>query len=823
MSVSGRNVAPIPQRKKVALPELEKNMTYARNDDDAKIVDKSDGVPSPDVLPVHRMSETESVDALMWIQSYSLNLDNIKDATKRFVAVAEHQSRETPLNEITSLTRSLLSAFIGGTIKGLASIISALIIEDELQNIADQLEAIANELAKISDLLDEAINEIKVSVEFNTWLTAYVQWEFAIRNGEEKLSWTLAELGSTSDGVVRLKLIRDYVNYFEANDIEGAIRNIHRVSGLDPTPTTNNLFQLYSKEKDYNPKELTNLMIVLTDVIISGSVQIMTYYTFKYGVDKAMGSLATNYAILDDIRIQYEYHVWYILRDFRERAKADIESVLNEQESVNDQLELTKAIQQTLTAHYYWFSWSVVFISSTGLYNEGTYECRGGDYIYMENAGPWKNKYIVAVWQDISLPLSSCSQVMAGNTLVFLASTEGQHTDRIVSSENMMTVTACWSQKESVQYAYLGTSTTYYMPVWIATEAYQPSITCSQSSACSGHGQCLLVPSSPLKLCICENSYYGENCESRAEFEVGNFSGSLLTSLRKRHIVKALDRKINDGNRKIMDVLSYLKAVVGHVDVINKAEYIRTRYGQLLDMVISEDQFSYAMTGFVRKESVDYILLELQNTLLGVGVFDHEDGDILTAFKKAYVARRGYFIACTEEYASDVSEMIARLLDINQMLYEAMNFYLDWLLQNYPDTERDALIKEVFSYVAEFQTRREHYIQAWTAESCPTLDVPELIQNYCSEMMSYDGLMLELKCGNQKVAEPDKIACIRNGTQLIWSQIPTCVYDWGEWGDWSACDKTCGGGNQTRVRTSPNGDRDEDYRPCNTESCCQGR
>ena len=400
----------------------------------------------------------------------------------------------------------------------------------EHEKVMKELTDIQNAITDLSDQLKDVTTEITSNVAFHNWLTTYITWELDIRNCDDKLTTVMADMVKTTDSGELTRLLEEYITYYEQHNTEDAIKNIHALTGKPSTVTTRNLFELFVEEVGYHPHALGELMLVLTELVTSAATQTMTYYAFKVGTERAEQAYSDIQLLLDDIRIQFEWNIWYIRRDIRYHAMNEITSFIDDHPEIDAKDELVHAIHKHLSSLYMWFNWAVVVKSNKKLHTNGEFESRGDDYMYIPDYGDGKFN-ILAVWQDESTTATSCTDSIRGSTVIFWDQDTTGQPDVIAADSEMMTSTSCSPYLQSVQNYYFDEVTTIYrMPQWIGTPHYSPSTECDAHEPCNGHGSCLAVPHTSDKMCICYPQYMGDDCE--AENSVSESIQSLLVLLR---------------------------------------------------------------------------------------------------------------------------------------------------------------------------------------------------------------------------------------------------------------------------------------------------
>ncbi|XP_043569910.1 cephalotoxin-like protein [Chiloscyllium plagiosum] len=144
-----------------------------------------------------------------------------------------------------------------------------------------RLSQINSKLDKLLSNLNHMETRIKSSIVGNTFISTYMDWEYAIRNGAVKLRDIRHQMGLTQDKRRQRNLALDYITYYNNNQIEGNIMNLHRVSVTANNPTNRNLFDLFIEHQSCDVTQLSGLMIILKNLMTSAAQQTMTYYYFK--------------------------------------------------------------------------------------------------------------------------------------------------------------------------------------------------------------------------------------------------------------------------------------------------------------------------------------------------------------------------------------------------------------------------------------------------------------------------------------------------------------------------------------------------------------
>ena len=136
-------------------------------------------------------------------------------------------------------------------------------------------------LDRLDEKLDEMEESIKVNTEFNTFLSAWIKWEYASRNGAKKLSDIRKAMGTKTRRIDQVKLAEEYVEYYENNNLDGNLQNLYRMAALPEEITQRNIFDRFIAEYGCDITKLSELMILIKNIMTSAAQQKLTYYYFK--------------------------------------------------------------------------------------------------------------------------------------------------------------------------------------------------------------------------------------------------------------------------------------------------------------------------------------------------------------------------------------------------------------------------------------------------------------------------------------------------------------------------------------------------------------
>ena len=127
------------------------------------------------------------------------------------------------------------------------SVASTFFMPSQLEVIQENFDKVNKKLDGLSWQMNSIKDELKTSIEYNSWFTTYIDWELDIRNGDIKLNEIKNKLRNSNDEKDKLKLFEIYVNYFETQDIDGKSNKIYQLTALESI-TTKNLFNLFNEK-----------------------------------------------------------------------------------------------------------------------------------------------------------------------------------------------------------------------------------------------------------------------------------------------------------------------------------------------------------------------------------------------------------------------------------------------------------------------------------------------------------------------------------------------------------------------------------------------
>ena len=148
--------------------------------------------------------------------------------------------------KLTKVGKALKAVQAASTV---ASIVFTFFMPSKLDVITSLINERFKEVNAKLDSLDEKIDEmeslIKAKSAFNTFLSAWIKWEYASRNGAKKLSDIRKAMGTKTRRIDQVKLVEEYVNYYENNNLDGNLQNLYRMATLPEGITHRNIFDRF--------------------------------------------------------------------------------------------------------------------------------------------------------------------------------------------------------------------------------------------------------------------------------------------------------------------------------------------------------------------------------------------------------------------------------------------------------------------------------------------------------------------------------------------------------------------------------------------------
>ena len=757
--------------------------------------------------------------------------DSLKALKKLGVRRKAYEFRK--YTKLVGKVSAMLSAVSG--FAAIFSVVSTFFMPSQLEVIQENFDKVNKKLDGLSTQMNSVKNELKSSIEFNSWITAYVDWELDIRHGDDKLNEMKNRLRNTDNERDRLKLFETYVNHFEAQNIDGKSDKVYHLTALEST-TTKNLFQLFREEKGCDIFQLSQFMSVIQITMTSAATQSAIYEFLKHGeIDYVQKRIMLYYKKLYEIRHRFDSEIWYCYRDYKATMDSEVTKIVMDNKQ-SSQETLTYKLHERLSGLMPWYGWAVVAYnkdepSST---NSECFNAKGShQYTIFNKVANTDNKNFIVVWQDIDDRSNGCRDLEDAQVFISFQYCSGCNSDAVRASDNIITGKECMDYYKTITLECISPlqeekpNTSF-----IAASFSSSQNPCETSNMCNSHGICKHIPSTRNALCLCNEYYEGDKCEKFINPATGNKIIEMLSSLRLEFAqfsglptvidvylsIQEIPKQLELMRQRLTSSIKFSQILTLFGQDFTDAEYILVTYKTFQTGLIDEQTFSDRLS----KLNMHRIQNGIKSAILGSSFL--LSGDFMTVYKKSIIAEEGDNFACTSQYSKLVSLLRNNLVLIDQSLSEVKLWNSYGNSQKLTEENQDQnILTNAENELKASKERKIMYKKFWSSTSCPKLNSLELKEHFCEDYHSYEGLQVPLSCDNEKFPTPGSVTCSKNGVELKWSSSPVCLYQWSSWSSWSSCSMTCGGGISTRRRTKPNGDVDVDTSQinCNKEHCCQ--
>ena len=793
---------------------------------------------------------------------------------------AELLVKQTKLTKYASKVGKALKAVQAAS--AIASFVFTFFMPSELDVITSLINERFKEVNAKLDRLDEKLDEMETSIKansaFNTFLSDWIKWEYASRNGAKKLSDIRKAMGTKTRRIDQVKLAEEYVNYYDNNNLDGNLQNLYRMAALPEGITHRNIFDRFIAEYGCDITKLSELTILIKNMMTSAAQQKMSYYYFKGDEKGATEGFKDVQMYFFDIRRAFDGRVWHCKSNAIDNAKKDANKILKKMKG-SSQESIVRAIFNELKVTYPWYTWAVAAIK--GDYPKmRSLEWRGSTYFKLEDrSDPDKVKdYYVD-----TKSFASCLNIKQAKTLLVFKGCDGCNSDYIYSADNILSKKKCGRSilERVVDFPYEVAHSSYGFRVsqkdkyiscsecsdrssedcayiydkcvervkqevhpwgFLASAGNKNYDVCEQSDRCNGHGQCKQIPLTKTHQCICEKDYEGEACEKRVDFD--DTIEKMMSELRKTFNVvngvptavdvffsiRSLSKKLDVVLQKIKASFAHTNNIIKHSNVIYNVEDIADLYAKLQENQLTFDQFGQKIDAYLHTVTAFEMQNRLRKMILGRGTLDTPGNDIYNSYKREYFSENG--AGCSVKYNEDIKSFRDNLAYLDQALGEALLLHQKWLLERKGTTEslRTKIKKEAEHIRNIFKTRQTEYNSYWKSYSCGALSVVGTDIS-CKDELNFEGMTLTVKCDKQRHSTPSQVTCEKIGNVLKWDSQPKCKFVWGGFGGWGHCSKTCDGGVKYSYRSCLGSNNVNDcirdqggsnYKTasCETQACC---
>lgn len=787
---------------------------------------------------------------------------------------AELLEKQTKLARIGSKVGKVLKAVQAAS--AIASFVFTFFMPSDLDVITGLINKRFNEVNNKLDRLDEKLDEmeksIKANTAFNTFLAAWIKWEYESKNGAKKLSDIRKLMGTKTRRIDQVKLAEEYVKYYENNNLDGNLLNLYRMAALPESISHRNIFDRFIAEFGCDITKLSELMILIKNIMASAAQQKMTYYYFKGDESRATEGFKDVQTYFFDIRRAFDDRVWHCRRDSLYHAEKDANKILKEMKGSSRE-GIVRDIFDELKVKYPWYTWAVAAVKNDrpGIRD---LDLRGNTYFKLEDrSDPDKIKYYYVVYEDTKSS-ANCIDITQARTLLVFKRCEGCNSDYIYAADNILSKKMCGdstlarvvdfqyeASHSAVQFnarcnsalrcpssfcTYCADLVKKEVQRWdfIASAVHRINDEC-QSEKCSSHGRCNQIPNTKTHQCICARDYEGDSCENRLDFD--DTIEKLISELRKtfqvvNHVpttvdvyfsIRSLSQKLDLVLQKIKASFAHTNNIIQHSEIIYNVEDIADLYAKLQKDELTFNQFGQKIDKYLNTVSTFELQNRLKKMILGQGTLDTPGNDIYNSYKREYLSHNGE--GCSAKYNEDIKGFRDSLASLDQTLGEALLLHQKWLLETKGNTEnlRKKYKKEAMYIRDTFKGRQQKYSQYWKKYSCGPVSVDGASVS-CKDELTFEGMTVTLTCDKQRRSTPGQVTCKKSDNILTWDSQPKCKYVWGTFGGWGRCSKTCGGGVKSRYRRClgtynvNNCRRDQgglNYQTtkCETQDCCSAQ
>ena len=827
------------------------------------------GCTSSTLDPGQQAKVSASLDLVQFgLQSINEHNQKTAKALKDAMKISDQMKSAEILQKQTKLAKH--GAKVGRAFKAvqaasvIASFVFTFFMPSDLEVITNlinkRFKEVNAKLDRLEEKLEEIETSIKANVAFNTFLSVWIQWEYASRNGAKKLSDIRKAMATKTRRVDQVKLADEYIKYYENNNLDGNLLNLYRMASLPEGKTQRNIFDRFIAEHGCDITMFSELMMIIKNIMTSAAQQKLSYYLLKGDESRATQGFKDVQAYFYKIRRAFDDRVWRCRSNSVDHAKNEASKIFKKMKGSSRE-SIVRAIFNGLKVKFPWYTWAVAAVGRDRPSKVFGLEWRGSTYFKVKDSTNGQDYYVV--YEDTKSH-TACNEIKRAKTLLVFKGCGGCNSDYIYAADNILSKKKCRSStlerlanfrgcrcrpSSSRCYKYRACVNRVKNEIkkWgFIASAVNTHYDVCRSDKCSGHGQCKQIPFTKTRQCICEKDFEGESCEKRVDFD--DSIEKMMSELRKTFNVvngvptavdvffsiRSLSQKLGIVLQKIKASFAHTNNIIQHSKVIYNAEDIADLYAKLQNDQLDFDRFGQKIDKYLRTVTTAFQLQNrLKKMILGQGTLDTPGNDIYNSYKREYISRNGG--GCSAKYNEDIKTFRDNLAYLDQALGEALLLHQKWLLQTkgMTDALRTKYKKEAEYIRNTFKGRQQAYNRYWKSYSCGALTV-DGTNVACKDQLTFERMTLTITCDKQRQSTPSQVTCKRYGSALKWDSQPKCKFVWGRFGPWGRCSKTCGGGIKYRYRRClgtknvNNCRRDQgglNYQTasCETQDCCSSQ
>ena len=300
--------------------------------------------------------------------------------------------------------------------------------------INERFKEVNDELDRLDEKLDEMETSIKANTAFNTFLAAWIKWQYASRNGAKKLSDIPKAMGTKTRRIDQVKLAEEYVNYYETNNLDGNLQNLYRMAALPEGITQRNIFDRFIAEYGCDITKMSELMILIKKIMTSAAQQKLTYYYFKGDERRATEGFKGVQQYFFEIRRAFDDRVWHCKSNSIDDAEKTANKLIKKMKGSSWE-SIVRAIFNELKVKYPWYTWTVAAIKGDRPTMRDL-ESRGSTYFKIDD-------YFI-VYEDTKSS-ANCIEIKQAKTLLVFRGCDGCNSDYIYAAGNMLSKKRCGS------------------------------------------------------------------------------------------------------------------------------------------------------------------------------------------------------------------------------------------------------------------------------------------------------------------------------------------------------------------------------------------